>query len=118
MRLLPEVNGIGSPEAADVETFRTVKLKILTESALVTVCSVVRRIIAQAVIQHEITLYEFMECCRGTIDRVLRVVDPDLTRRNVARVDSFIAPVNEVDVDIIADVLPIDKVDIKTDYMP
>ncbi len=60
MGLLPKVDGISGTEAADVETFRTVKLKILAKGSLVSVRSIVCPLVAHAMLQHEVSLNEFM----------------------------------------------------------
>jgi hypothetical protein len=52
-----------------------------------------------------------MESRRSAIERVLRVIDPDLIERDVARVDSSVTAIDEVDIDLVADVLTIDKID-------
>jgi hypothetical protein len=52
-----------------------------------------------------------MEGRRGAIKRVLRVIDPDLIERDVAWVDSSVTSIDEVDIDLVADMLTIDKID-------
>ena len=55
-----------------------------------------------------------MECRRGTIERALRVIDPDFIERNVVRINSPITTIDKVNIKLVTNVLPIDEIDKKT----
>lgn len=75
-----------------------------------TVCRVVRCVVAHAMAKHKVTLDDFVERGRSAIKRVLCFVDPNLARWDVAWIDSFIASVDEVDV-FITNEFAVDEVD-------
>ena len=64
-----------------------------------------RVIVVDAAVEHEVSFDDLVEDRRDAIERVHRVVDPDLARGDVARVRGLVAALREVDVDLVTDLL-------------
>ena len=75
------------------------------------ICGDMRRVVAHAVVKHEITLDKLVQCGRCTIDRMLCIVDPDLALWDVARIHRLVTAIDKIHINFIAKVLSIDEID-------
>lgn len=109
-RFLAKERAIRGGHTRCIEAREPPPLELLAESPLACVRSIVRGVVAHAVMEHEFALDQLVERCGGAIEDVLRVVDPDLAWRDVA-VASLVATHREVDVEHVSDLLSVHEVD-------